>query len=159
MGRDPRRRRHAALHGGAIGALLLIAAAIGCASDPEPTPRMLLLEGVARTERSVRDVVADPDRRDHALAIVERFAAIEGAFLDDAEALRSRIATLHADHGAGRADYEPVLAELDATRRRFVDEVVDSWRALSDVLRPEERRALAAVQLAEEERWRATLGR
>lgn len=153
--RAPRSTR--LLHTAAITALLGVAVALGCASDPAIDRRALLEEGLARTRRTVAEVVDDADRRERALALLDEFAATEHQFLDDTGALHDRLDAVHADHAATRADYEVVLDALQSRRAGFADHVASSWVAFAGVLEPDELDSLVEAHAKEDERWRARL--
>ena len=98
--------------------------------------------------------MSDPDRRDAALQIVQSYATDERDFLDGAIAIRDRIVELNRSYGATREQYLEELRGLEEHRLAFSNRMVSSWMSLTDLLEDDEEKALIALQVEEEERWR-----
>lgn len=148
------RRRRLTLHLVACAALAAGAFVVGCKSEPIPTAQDLFAAGTVRAEQTIRDTVADPERRDQALDIVTKYAAAEREFLDGTVRIRDQIVALNRDYGATREKYTEQRQLLKARREAFSDTMVSAWMSLTDVLEADEEKALIAQQQKEDERWR-----
>lgn len=152
------RRRRLALHLAACAALAAGAFVVGCKSDPPvPTAQDLFAAGTVRAETTIRATVSDPERREQALRIIAEYAADEREFLDGTVRIRDRIVALHRDYGTTREQYMEQVQLLKDRRGAFSDRMVSVWMSLTDVLEDDEEKALIALQLEEEDRWRTKI--
>jgi len=151
------RRRRLTLHLAACAALAAGVFVVGCKSDPVPTAQDLFAAGTARAETTIRSTVSDPERREQALRIIADYAADEREFLDGTVRIRDRIVALHRDYGTTREQYMVEVQLLKDRRGAFSGRLVSAWMSLTDVLEEDEEKALIALQLAEEDRWRTKI--
>ncbi|MEM9803272.1 MAG: hypothetical protein AAGA20_23335, partial [Planctomycetota bacterium] len=95
-----------------LACLVGTAVVIGCKSSPPPTAPDLLTAGLQRTESAIREVVADPERRDEALRVIEEFGEIEERLLAETSEVRKRLKELNDVHGTTRESMQIPLDEL-----------------------------------------------
>jgi DNA-binding transcriptional regulator YbjK len=92
---------------------------------------------------NVQDVVADPERAEQSLALVDELQQVFDDIKDSRIERRDRIRALNADYDAPRADFEALLAEIGSERVASQERVSQIHRRLFDVINNEEWTELA----------------
>lgn len=136
------------------GALLLGvgACALGGSDD---NPHALFAQGVERALATVREVVAEPERAERAVTLLEDYLSAEQAFADALTKGRDELRAVNARPDAQREDFAAVTASLNAQRSAFLDTTVRQLHTLRSELHAEEWAVLVAEIAQLDASWEA----
>ena len=125
-----------------FGLLLAIALPLGCSSKPSPSRMELAVGSGERARATILERVADADRRERALQLLDQIVSAETALLERSSSLRAELFELNADYDADRAAFDSVYETLAIARTEALDDLLAPLSALEVVLQPEEWSAL-----------------
>ena len=133
--------------------LLALVLSPACSSDPAPSRMDLAVDTGEVARATVRERVADPDRRDEALALVDEITAVESGYVKRERAIRVQLFELNANFDADPDDFRLLYDDLEIARDQALDELLANLNTLEVVLTREEWLALTDSLEATQGAW------